>query len=152
LHGLHPLDLETRLARAVEGVQSSLQKRGATLIVERVADGNAYLRLQGATSGCQSSAQALLSQLEEDLANAVPDLDELHIEGDLPAPKTSFPVKFTPPRRRKAAQTEQGPTSNQEPDANQRLASSQELSAAQDLPALSDASQAGHNDLTKIVR
>jgi Fe-S cluster biogenesis protein NfuA len=99
LHGLHPLDLKTRLLQALDALQPSLQSRGSTAELIGIENGVARLRLAGSCQGC--SAAALKAELEEALYQAVPDLDGLQIEGGAEAPR---PITFIP-RRRHDAQT-----------------------------------------------
>src|ERR1700686_1068644 len=77
LHGLHPLDIESRVLQALDQVRSSLKLQGSTLEFVRIEDGIAYLRLQG--GGCHSCGTPANLQLaiEETLYKAVPDLQGL---------------------------------------------------------------------------
>ena len=95
LHGLHPVELETRLLQAVGGVRASVQKRGGTIEFERMEDGVAYLRVTGVGHGCASAA--LTQLIEEAMYSAAPDLEDVRLQ-EVAAPK---PVKFMPTRRRK---------------------------------------------------
>lgn len=103
LHGLHPIDFETRLLRALEHIQPMVQSHGGTLEFVRLEDdGVAIVRLaSGGCRGCQSSQATLRKEVEEALYSAVPDLDEIRIEGDAAPQQVNIPVKFLPPRGRK---------------------------------------------------
>src|SRR4028119_1047027 len=58
LHGLHPLDLETRVVRALEEVRPYLKSHGGNVELLGVEGGVARLRMQGSCSGCPSSTLA----------------------------------------------------------------------------------------------
>ena len=99
LHGLHPVGLEERVRLAIEKLRSSTQARGGTIELVRVEHGAAFLRLAGNRQGCAASTQAFKQTVENAIYNAVPDLDELHIEEAAEAKRVGIPVKFIPPRR-----------------------------------------------------
>lgn len=101
LHGLHPIDLETRVRQAVGSLQPSVQSRGGALEFVALEDGVATLRLTGSCHGCSSSAGALRQMVEEAIYNAAPDLDEIRVEGEAAPQRAATPVKFVPRRPRK---------------------------------------------------
>ena len=81
LYGLHPDDLETRVARAVGWLRPSLRKQGAEL--EIVSTSNGFIRLKVVRNGhaCGSTTQTLKSTVEEGIYEAAPDATEIVIEG-----------------------------------------------------------------------
>ena len=81
LYGLHPDDLETRVARTVERLKPSLRKQGAELEIVGMSSG--VIRLKVATNGhaCGSTTQALKATVEEGIYEAAPDANEIVIEG-----------------------------------------------------------------------
>jgi Fe-S cluster biogenesis protein NfuA/nitrite reductase/ring-hydroxylating ferredoxin subunit len=102
LHGLHPVDIETRIARALVEVRPYLKSHGGNVELVKVENGVAYLRLEGSCHGCPSSTITLKLAIEEAIYSAAPDLDELKVEGVTdPPPRPGMPVTFIPPRRRK---------------------------------------------------
>jgi Fe-S cluster biogenesis protein NfuA/nitrite reductase/ring-hydroxylating ferredoxin subunit len=102
LHGLHPVDIETRIARALVEVRPYLKSHGGNVELVKVENGIAYLRLEGSCHGCPSSTITLKLAIEEAIYKAAPDLDELQVEGVTdPPPRPGIPVAFIPPRRRK---------------------------------------------------
>ena len=104
LHGLHPEDIETRVARALVEVRPYLKSHGGNVELVKVDNGVAYLRLEGSCHGCPSSTITLKLAIEEAIYKAAPDLVELHVEGvtdSLPTP--GLPITFVPPRRHKNA-------------------------------------------------
>lgn len=104
LHGLHPLDLETRILQALDGVRPSLKSHGGNVEFVKVEDRVAYLRLEGSCHGCSSSTMTLKSTIEEALYKAAPDLEGIQVEGVSDPPRrASIPMTFVPPRRNKDA-------------------------------------------------
>jgi Fe-S cluster biogenesis protein NfuA len=82
LHGLHPLDLETRVRKAIEEVKPRLGLHGGSVAVLGVtAEGRVQLKLQGNCHECPSSRLTLRFSIEEALYAAAPDLTGLDVEG-----------------------------------------------------------------------
>ncbi len=109
LHGLHPVDLETRIARALVEVRPYLQSHGGNVELERVEDGIAYLRLEGSCHGCPASTITLKLAIEEAIYKAAPDLDGLQVEGVVEPPRQqgrTLPVTFVPRRQKVDTQVE----------------------------------------------
>ena len=102
LHGLHPVDIETRIARALVDVRPYLKSHGGNVELVKVENGVAYLRLEGSCHGCPGSTITLKLAIEEAIYKAAPDLDGLQVEGVTdPPPHPGIPVTFVPPRRHK---------------------------------------------------
>jgi Fe-S cluster biogenesis protein NfuA/nitrite reductase/ring-hydroxylating ferredoxin subunit len=102
LHGLHPLDIETRIMQALDEVRPYLKSHGGNVEFVRVEGGVAHLRLQGSCHGCPSSTITLKSAIEEAIYKAAPDLDDLQVEGVTEPPaRPGIPMTFVPPRRHK---------------------------------------------------
>jgi Fe-S cluster biogenesis protein NfuA len=81
VHDLHPVDVETRVARALEDVRPYLGSHGGDVELIGVAGGVARLRLNGTCSGCQSSAVTLKHSIEAAIMRAAPDLAGVEAEG-----------------------------------------------------------------------
>ena len=81
LHGLHPLDVETRIVRALEEVRPYLQSHGGNVELLGVEGGVARLRMRGSCDGCPSSAMTLKLAIEEAVQKAAPDLEGIEAEG-----------------------------------------------------------------------
>jgi Fe-S cluster biogenesis protein NfuA/nitrite reductase/ring-hydroxylating ferredoxin subunit len=94
LHDLHPVDVETRVRRALEEVRPYLQSHGGNVELLAVEEGVARLRLQGSCSGCPSSTMTLKLAIEEAIQKAAPDLDRIEAEGVTAPPRA--PVAFVP--------------------------------------------------------
>lgn len=100
LHGLHPLDLETRVRNAIEEVKPRLGLHGGSVDLLGVTpEGRVQLKLQGNCHECPSSRLTLRFSIEEALYAAAPDLTGLDVEG-LPdeQPKASANGSAPPPK------------------------------------------------------
>lgn len=67
-------ELERRVAAALEDVRPVLVGDGGDVELVGVADGAAYVRLQGACSGCGSALATLTQLIEATVASAVPEV------------------------------------------------------------------------------
>ena len=108
LHGLHPLDIETRIMQALDEVRPYLKSHGDNVELVRVEDGVAHLRLEGSCHGCSSSTITLKMAIEEAIHKAAPDLEGLQVEGvaEPPLRPAALPMTFVPPKRKKAPSAE----------------------------------------------
>ncbi len=96
LHGLHPIDIETRITQALESVRPYLKSHGGNVELLGVRDNIAYLRLQGSCNGCPSSSVTLKLAIEEAINKAAPDLEGLQTDGVTNPPR---PINVTPLRK-----------------------------------------------------
>lgn len=81
LYGLHPDDLQTRVARALEKSKRSLESHGASAELASVtAEGAVTLRLHVKPGGCGSTAGTLKSALEATVQDAAPDATSIVVE------------------------------------------------------------------------
>lgn len=95
LHALHPLDLETRVRRALESVKPRLGLHGGDVdLIGVTPDGVVKLRLEGNCHGCPSSQVTLKSSIEEAIYAAAPDVSALEVEGTID--RASVPIGFVP--------------------------------------------------------
>jgi Fe-S cluster biogenesis protein NfuA/nitrite reductase/ring-hydroxylating ferredoxin subunit len=91
LHGLHPLDVETRVVRALEEVRPYLQSHGGNVELLGIEGGVARVRMEGSCDGCPSSAVTLKLAIEEAVLKAAPDLEGIEAEGVTePKPAPTF--------------------------------------------------------------
>ena len=81
LHGLHPVDVETRVRTALAGVRPYLESHGGNVELLGVHDGVARLRMQGSCSGCPASAMTLKLAIEDAIYKMAPDIDSVEAEG-----------------------------------------------------------------------
>jgi Fe-S cluster biogenesis protein NfuA len=77
LHGLHPVDLKTRVRQALEQLRPLLRCHGGDLELASVTDGRVRLRLLGS---CSLSSVALEHALEEAFATTAPDAGVIEVE------------------------------------------------------------------------
>jgi Fe-S cluster biogenesis protein NfuA len=90
LYGLHPEDIETRVARAVDRIRPQLRKQGCELELLGVADGAIRLRVETGSHTCGSTAKTVQATLEGAMYDAAPDLTSLVIEGLEEKPASGF--------------------------------------------------------------
>jgi Fe-S cluster biogenesis protein NfuA len=81
IHDLHPLDLETRLRHALEGLHPYMQSHGGSIEVVSVEEQVARLRFLGACKGCPSAAVTMELAVRRAVTEACPDLIGLEVEG-----------------------------------------------------------------------
>lgn len=82
LHGLHPVDLQTRIRQAIGKARQHLQTNGANVEIIAIDEsGGVRLRLSGKSShGCGSSFAALQGAIEEAIYESAPDIASLFVE------------------------------------------------------------------------
>jgi Fe-S cluster biogenesis protein NfuA len=97
LHGLHPIDMETRIAQALDEVRPTLSSQGGNVEFVKLTDGIAHFRLTVTSNG--SSSAKFKSLIEDAIYQAVPELDSIQIEG-LPK-RPDIPIAYIHPRRHK---------------------------------------------------
>src|SRR4051812_33895437 len=96
LHGLHPLDVESRVVRALEEVRPYLRSHGGNVELLGVERGVARLRMEGSCDGCPSSAATLKLAIEEAIQKAAPDVERIEAEGVTePKPAPTFVAAHT---------------------------------------------------------
>jgi Fe-S cluster biogenesis protein NfuA len=78
-NGLHPLDIETRVGRALEKLRPHVRAQGSIELLG-IREGVIRVRLRASGSGCGSSAGSLKSVVEEAIYEAAPDLTELVVD------------------------------------------------------------------------
>ena len=80
LHDLHPDDLTTRAARAVEAMAPSVRKGGAEISVASVEPGAVTVTVKSSSAGCGSTAGALGDTVANALSTALPDVDSVDVK------------------------------------------------------------------------
>jgi Fe-S cluster biogenesis protein NfuA len=83
LHGLHPLDLDTRVRDALETVRPYLHSHGGNVELIDISDGAVRLKLTGSCHGCPSSAVTLKTAIEAAIHESAPDVTSIYCE-DVP--------------------------------------------------------------------
>jgi len=90
IHGLYPVDLETRVLEALDSVRPYMESHGGDVELLGLEDGVAHLELKGSCDGCPASSATLELAIKGALAEAAPDLLGFEVEGvtEPPAPAT----------------------------------------------------------------
>jgi Fe-S cluster biogenesis protein NfuA len=91
LHGLHPLDVETRVRQALEQVRPYLRSHGGNVELLGVDGGVVRLRLEGSCHSCPSSSATMQQTVEEAIYGKAPEVTAVEVEGmaeAAPAPET----------------------------------------------------------------
>jgi Fe-S cluster biogenesis protein NfuA/nitrite reductase/ring-hydroxylating ferredoxin subunit len=113
LHGLHPVDVETRVLGALDEVRPYLESHGGNVQFLGIGDGVARVRLEGSCDGCPSSTMTLKLAIEEAVQKAAPELEGVEAEGVAqppPKPTTAF-VAAPTIRKKKKPPEENGASS-----------------------------------------
>ena len=84
LHGLHPLDVETRIVRALDRVRPYLGSHGGDVKLLGVKEGVVHLRLEGSCHGCPSSTVTMKLAIEKAIEEAAPEVLRIEVEGASP--------------------------------------------------------------------
>jgi Fe-S cluster biogenesis protein NfuA len=90
LHELHPIDLETRVQKALDAVRPALKGHGGGVELLGVVDGVIRLRLEGNCNGCPSSGDTLSGLVESALDEFAPDRLGLEVSRPEPEPSRMF--------------------------------------------------------------
>src|ERR671911_622279 len=102
LHGLHPVDVETRVLGALDEVRPYLESHGGNVQFLGIGGGVARLRLGGRWGGCPSSTMTLKLAIEEAVQKAAPELEGVEAEGVAePPPKPTMAFVAAPTMRKK---------------------------------------------------
>ena len=81
VHGLHPDDVETRVARALDGVRPYLGSHGGDVeFLGLTGDGAVRLRMLGSCDGCPSSSVTLTLAVETAIQAAAPEVSGIEVE------------------------------------------------------------------------
>jgi Fe-S cluster biogenesis protein NfuA/nitrite reductase/ring-hydroxylating ferredoxin subunit len=113
LHGLHPVDVQSRVLGALDEVRPYLESHGGNVQFLGIGDGVARVRLEGSCDGCPSSTMTLKLAIEEAVQKAAPELEGVEAEGVAeppPKPTTAF-VAAPTMRKKKKKQEENGSSS-----------------------------------------
>ncbi len=86
LHGLHPLGVEERVRKALEGVRPYLRSHGGTVELLGVSEGVVRLRLEGSCHSCPSSAVTMQQTVEEAILAKAPEVTAVEVEGLVQGP------------------------------------------------------------------
>jgi Fe-S cluster biogenesis protein NfuA/nitrite reductase/ring-hydroxylating ferredoxin subunit len=95
IHGLHPQDVETRVAAALDSVRPYLGSHGGNVeLLDISPAGVVRLRLLGTCQGCPSSSVTLKFAVEEAIESAAPEVTAIEVveEESRPAIPAVIPV------------------------------------------------------------
>ncbi|HEU5421484.1 MAG TPA: NifU family protein [Streptosporangiaceae bacterium] len=87
LHDLHPLDVDTRIQRALDRVRPYLGSHAGGVQYLGTEDGVARLRLEGSCHGCPSSTVTVQLAIQTAVEDAAPEVSEVVVEGMTAAPE-----------------------------------------------------------------
>jgi Fe-S cluster biogenesis protein NfuA/nitrite reductase/ring-hydroxylating ferredoxin subunit len=111
LHGLHPVDVETRVLGALDEVRPYLESHGGDVQFLGIEGDVARVRLEGSCDGCPSSTMTLKLAIEEAVQKAAPELEGVEAEGVAeppPKPTTTIVAGPTLGRKKKKPPEENG--------------------------------------------
>jgi Fe-S cluster biogenesis protein NfuA/nitrite reductase/ring-hydroxylating ferredoxin subunit len=92
LHGIVRPDPVTHANQVLDGVRPQLHSHGGDVSLVRVADGTAFVRLEGACNGCSMSSVTLRNLVEDALVQGVPAISAVEVVAAEPTP-TLIPVE-----------------------------------------------------------
>ena len=92
LHGLHPLELETRVKQGLDQVRPYLHSQGVTVDLLSIEAGAVRVKLLRKKRGCATSARPLTLALEQAIYDSAPDVSAIEIESVI----DSFLSDFVP--------------------------------------------------------
>jgi Fe-S cluster biogenesis protein NfuA/nitrite reductase/ring-hydroxylating ferredoxin subunit len=91
LHGLHPLDVDARIQRALDRVRPYLGSHaGGVQYLGVSEEGVARLRLEGSCHGCPSSTVTVQLAIEGAVQDAAPEVTEVVVEGMTAPPEPAL--------------------------------------------------------------
>ena len=91
LHGLHPMNLRSRVEGALESVRPYMKTHGGGVELIDVAGDIVRIRLEGHCQGCPSSAVTLKLAVEKAIYEAAPDVSAIEVVEPDDAPASGPP-------------------------------------------------------------
>lgn len=79
VHGLHPHDVTTRVANALDSVRPYLGSHGGDVHLVDIADGVVRLELAGSCKSCPSSSVTLELAVEDAVRAAAPEIESIEV-------------------------------------------------------------------------
>ena len=89
LHGLHPMNLRSRVEGALESVRPYMRSHGGGVELVDVSGDTVRIRLQGHCQGCPSSIVTLKLAVEKAIYEAAPDVAAIEVLGAPDAPSSA---------------------------------------------------------------
>jgi Fe-S cluster biogenesis protein NfuA/nitrite reductase/ring-hydroxylating ferredoxin subunit len=94
VHGLHPYDVQTRVARALDSVRPYLGSHGGDVELLGVdAEGVVRLRMLGSCDGCPSSSVTLQLAVEDAIQAAAPEITSIEVDTSRSASRGVIPAE-----------------------------------------------------------
>jgi Fe-S cluster biogenesis protein NfuA/nitrite reductase/ring-hydroxylating ferredoxin subunit len=90
VHDLHPLDVGTRIQRALDRVRPYLGSHAGGVEYLGVTDGVARLRLEGSCHGCPSSTATVELAITSAVKDAAPEVTEVIVDGMTATPEPAL--------------------------------------------------------------
>jgi Fe-S cluster biogenesis protein NfuA len=81
LHGLHPLDVQARVQKALESVRPSLRSHRGDVELISLDESGVRLKLIGTCNGCPSSATTFRNLLESAINDLAPEVEKIEVDG-----------------------------------------------------------------------
>jgi Fe-S cluster biogenesis protein NfuA/nitrite reductase/ring-hydroxylating ferredoxin subunit len=103
IHGLYPVDIETRVLEALESVRPYMESHGGDVELIEIENGIARMRLVGHCEGCPASEATLELAIKKALEETAPDLDGLEVEGVSQPPLGAFELPVIEPNGNRAS-------------------------------------------------
>ena len=94
LYGLHPVEIETRVREALDGMRSELRAQGVEVELVGIDEGIVHMRMTDKDQSHPSSGIALRRKLAKAIYEAAPDVTGIKADGDEPRPQSR--IKFIP--------------------------------------------------------
>jgi Fe-S cluster biogenesis protein NfuA/nitrite reductase/ring-hydroxylating ferredoxin subunit len=91
LHGLHPIDLRTRVETALESVRPYMRSHGGGVELLGVSGDIVRIRLEGHCQGCPSSIVTLKLAVEKAIYEAAPDIAGIEVADAAPGASAGPP-------------------------------------------------------------
>jgi len=90
VHDLHPLDVDSRIQRALDRVRPYLGSHAGGVQFVGLSDGVARLRLEGSCHGCPSSTATVELAISGAVKDAAPEVTEVIVDGMTAAPEPAL--------------------------------------------------------------
>jgi Fe-S cluster biogenesis protein NfuA len=89
LHDLHPHDLQTRVAKALDILQPAIGAQAGLTLLTATPEA-VRVRLDVATGGCGASLESLRAAVDAAIRDAAPDVSEVDVETAARAPEAAL--------------------------------------------------------------
>jgi Fe-S cluster biogenesis protein NfuA len=86
LHGVNPVDVEARVAEALDKTRPYIESHGGKVDLASIEDGVVHVRLRGACGSCSTSGETLKNTVESAVYAAAPEVVAVVSDAAPPAP------------------------------------------------------------------